>query len=171
MAGIAEGQEVQPQDLPRLRSAEGLVTLVGFGSLLSERSARTTFPDLSNLRLGRLVGWRRVFAHVAPIFFERGIANVETREMSSLSVEPCPGARCVVSLFEAPMSDEQLAAYVEREHEFRFVAVRPTGLDGSQVRLCNDSQPAAYSTPLATSCNDTGFCTPTTPNSLRMAPR
>lgn len=44
-----------------------------------ERSARSTFPELSNFRLARLNGFRRVFAHVTPIFFERGIAKPETK--------------------------------------------------------------------------------------------
>jgi hypothetical protein len=32
------------------------VTIVGLGSLLSERSSRTTFPNLANFRLAR-TGW------------------------------------------------------------------------------------------------------------------
>ena len=41
------------------------MTVAGFGSLLSERSARSTFPELSNFRLATIAGWRRVFAHTA----------------------------------------------------------------------------------------------------------
>jgi hypothetical protein len=48
-------------------------TLVGFGSLLSETSARTTFPDLCNFRFGRVENYRRVFGHPAAIFYERGM--------------------------------------------------------------------------------------------------
>lgn len=44
-----------------------------------ERSARSTFPDLIKFRVARLTGFRRVFAHAAPIFFERGIAKPETK--------------------------------------------------------------------------------------------
>lgn len=32
------------------------MTIAGFGSLLSERSARSTFPDLTNFRVGRVAG-------------------------------------------------------------------------------------------------------------------
>jgi len=35
--------------------------------------------------------WRRVFAHTAPVFFQRGIASPGTREISSLSMEPIGG--------------------------------------------------------------------------------
>lgn len=44
-----------------------------------ERSARSTFTDLTNFRLARLNGFRRVFAHAAPIFFQRGIAKPQTK--------------------------------------------------------------------------------------------
>jgi len=63
-------------------------TILGLGSLLSERSSRSTFPDLKNFRLGRVSGgYRRVYGHPAAIFFQRGIANLETKEMSSLGAE------------------------------------------------------------------------------------
>ena len=64
-------------------------TILGFGSLLSEQSSRTTFPLLENFRLVRVAGYRRVFAHAAAIFFERGIANVDL------------GCRCVDDLGHA----------------------------------------------------------------------
>lgn len=44
-----------------------------------ERSASSTFPNLKQFRPGKLKGFRRVFAHHAPIFYERGIAKVETK--------------------------------------------------------------------------------------------
>ncbi|KAJ4775975.1 Trigger factor [Rhynchospora pubera] len=59
-------------------SEDAYISICGFGSLLSERSARSTFPHLLNFRLAQLRGFRRVFAHVAPIFFDRGIANPHT---------------------------------------------------------------------------------------------
>merc|ERR1719491_2890157 len=64
------------------------VTILGLGSLLSERSSRTTFPELTNFRLGRVSNkYRRVFGHPASIFFQRGLANKHTQEFSSLSAE------------------------------------------------------------------------------------
>uniref|UniRef100_A0A0D9WFK2 Uncharacterized protein n=1 Tax=Leersia perrieri TaxID=77586 RepID=A0A0D9WFK2_9ORYZ len=91
----------------------GRISVVGFGSLLSERSARSTFPELEGFRVAALRGFRRVFAHSAPIFFERGIAIEATKEFSSLSVEPCEGELIVVTVFEI------------KEQE-----VVPEGLDG-----------------------------------------
>ncbi|XP_062150328.1 uncharacterized protein LOC133858890 [Alnus glutinosa] len=109
-------------------SPDGLISICGFGSLLSERSARSTFPDLIDFRVARLNGFRRVFAHAAPIFFERGIAKPETKEISSLSVEPCEGETLVVTVFEIQKSE--IPAFVKRELEFRFLAVLPETLDG-----------------------------------------
>lgn len=100
-----------PADFETIVSPDGLISICGFGSLLSgtynqvtflitivvfmfsnflsfgrpiflcepERSARSTFPDLINFRVAKLNGFRRVFAHAAPIFFERGIAKPETK--------------------------------------------------------------------------------------------
>ncbi|KAK6122605.1 hypothetical protein DH2020_043662 [Rehmannia glutinosa] len=104
-------------DFDQIVSPDGLVSICGFGSLLSERSARSTFPDLLNFRVAKLRGFRRVFAHVAPIFFERGIAKPETKEISSLSVEPCEGETLVVTTFEIQRSE--IPSFIEREHEFR----------------------------------------------------
>ena len=105
---------------------EDTLTILGFGSLLSERSASTTFPDLKNFRLGRLPNYRRVFAHPADIFFQRGIADLATKQMSSLSVEPCEGAECIVTVFEVPSKDMMedgipSQAFLEREAEFDIV--------------------------------------------------
>lgn len=108
-------------------SPDGYISICGFGSLLSERSARSTFPDLINFRVARLNGFRRVFAHMAPIFFERGIAKPETKEISSLSVEPYEGESLIVTVFEIEKSE--IPAFIKREPEFRFLAVLPETLD------------------------------------------
>ncbi|CAL9225594.1 unnamed protein product [Arabidopsis halleri] len=115
-------------DFEKLLSADNRISITGFGSLLSERSARSTFPDLENFRIAKLQGFRRVFAHSAPIFFERGIANPETKEISSLSVEPCEGESLVVTVFEIKSSE--IPAFIGRELEFRFLAVVPETLEG-----------------------------------------
>ncbi|CAI9290881.1 unnamed protein product [Lactuca saligna] len=117
-------------DFEQIVSPDGTLSICGFGSLLSERSARSTFPDLINFRVAKLNGFRRVFAHVAPIFFERGIAKPETKEISSLSVEPCEGELLIVTVFEIKKSE--IPSFIEREHEFRFLAVHPVTLEGSQ---------------------------------------
>ena len=86
---LPHGAELD-DDFTGLACDQGLMTIAGFGSLLSERSARSTFPDLDNFRLARVTGWRRVFAHACDIFYARGIARPDTGEVSSLSVEEHP---------------------------------------------------------------------------------
>lgn len=110
---------------------ENMMTVAGFGSLLSETSARSTFPKLKNFRLGRIQGFRRVFAHACSIFFDRGIARMNTKEISSLSVEPHEESSIVVSLFEVDASTDAINAFIDREHEFRFLLVNPVTLDGT----------------------------------------
>ena len=51
-------------------------------------------------------GFRRIFAHTAGIFFQRGIARPETGEISSLSCEECPEEHIVVTLFEIESTPE-----------------------------------------------------------------
>lgn len=84
-----------------------------------------------NFRLGYLEDWRRIFAHAAPIFFERKIVNEETKEFSSLSIEPHKGSRTVIVLFE--VKKRELPAFYSRELEFRFVKVKVKSLDGTEV--------------------------------------
>ncbi|XP_057957661.1 uncharacterized protein LOC131150749 isoform X2 [Malania oleifera] len=134
-------------DFERLLSPDGgYFSVCGFGSLLSEASARSTFPYLINFRIARLNGFRRVFAHAAAVFFERGIAKPETKEISSLSVEPCEGETLVVTVFEIQRSE--IPSFIEREHEFRFVAVLPETLDGKPFSnpavLCARSSDEEY---------------------------
>lgn len=119
---------IHESDFDKIVSSDGLISICGFGSLLSERSARSTFPELINFRIGKLSGFRRVFAHVAPIFFERGIAVPETKEISSLSVEPCDGESLIITIFEITRSE--IPSFIEREHEFRFLAVVPETING-----------------------------------------
>jgi hypothetical protein len=52
----------KPRDDP---TQDEKITILGFGSLMSVKSARLTFPDLENFCLGRVPDHRRVFAHPA----------------------------------------------------------------------------------------------------------
>ena len=81
--------------------------------------------------MARVSGYRRVFAHACDIFFERGIARPETGEISSLSVEEQPNSELIVTLFEIEASPESIQAFIQREHEFRFVAVKARPLQSN----------------------------------------
>ena len=95
-----------------------VVSIVGFGSLLSERSTRLTFPRASDFRVARLPGFRRVFGHVAPVFLRRGLHRVDDAGIlraASLSIERWGGGGeepLSVTLFEIP--GEEMGAFLER---------------------------------------------------------
>ncbi|KAG5189614.1 hypothetical protein JKP88DRAFT_256992 [Tribonema minus] len=120
--------------------------IIGFGSLLSETSARHTFPQLHDFHFVRVHGYRRVMTHPASIFFQRGIAVAATKEFSSLSTEAHEGAHFVASVFQIDGLD--LEAYVEREEEFDFMCADYTGLDDPSETgtglMCARSTDAAY---------------------------
>ena len=109
-----------------LRQRETL-TIIGFGSLQSIASARTTFPTLENFRVVRLDGFRRLFRHPAAIFFERGIANLEAKTISSLCAERADNSVGFTAVaFDVKPADVDLPAFFLREEEFslEFVPFR-----------------------------------------------
>lgn len=118
-------------------------TIIGYGSLLSERSARSTFgAEVSRFRLGRLRGYRRAFRHTPSFFVRVGIASVATKELASLSVEECDDEGEIwVSLFDLPES--QLDAFRRRENEYDIRSVPYLDADGQPggegLLCCNTS--------------------------------
>lgn len=124
---------------------EGWVYIVGYGSLLSEVSARGTFPSLSEFQQAEVVGWRRVFCHASPLFLTRGVARVATKEMAALSVERWDETiPLFVSLFRVP--EREMPAFYVREEEFEFswVEVR-RGRGGSvSALMCVKSSDKAF---------------------------
>ena len=95
-------------------------------------------------------GYRRIFAHTASIFFQRDIARPETAEISSLSCEPCQGQEIVVSLFDIPVNENSVHAFIEREHEFKLVAVQTWTLHNDPNSCLSVSLKAQNSIP---ACN------------------
>ncbi|KAL3144918.1 hypothetical protein ABBQ32_003427 [Trebouxia sp. C0010 RCD-2024] len=107
---VESGEELDDH-FTGLADVNGLISVAGFGSLLSRTSAASTFPDLQNFRSGKVKGYRRIFAHTASVFFQRGIARSETGEISSLSCEPCHGEELIVSVFEIPGSADAVQVW------------------------------------------------------------
>jgi hypothetical protein len=114
-------------------SADGTtITILGFGSLLSEKSSRLTFPTLINFRLVRVPNYQRMFAHPTSIFFQRKIANRSTLEMASLSCEYNPNCSFIATAFDIPVSEMMdvttntytpKSEFVQREEEFAIIPV------------------------------------------------
>ena len=97
--------------------------VVGFGSLMSKKSASSTFPTLTNFRSVRVEGYRRVFTHPTAIFFERGIADLASKRMASLSIEKCDGHSFIGTVF-CLHEGEDANSLLSREEEFGFEIVR-----------------------------------------------
>ena len=136
------------QYFSRPNHAEGCV-VIGFGSLLSETSARSTFPTLSNFRPVRVEGYRRVFTHPTAIFFERGIADLSSKRMASLSIEKAPGHSFCGCAFVID-SNEDPESLLEREEEFGFEIVKFSSLleansdGGEEGIICTSSRDEIY---------------------------
>ncbi|MCH89894.1 hypothetical protein A2U01_0010798, partial [Trifolium medium] len=84
---------------------DGYISICGYGSLLSEKSARSTFPHLINFRTAKLTGFRRLFSVVGAFFFTHAIANPKTQEIAGLSVEPCQGETIIITVFDIKKSE------------------------------------------------------------------
>jgi len=108
-------------------------TILAYGALQSEPSSRLTFPGLSNFRLVRVRGMRRVFAHPHLFLVREGVVDpARTLRLASLSAEPCAGASFVAAAFDVSLDDGQRASFVEREAEYTIATAVFEPLDGSQ---------------------------------------
>ena len=97
------------------------VTILTYGGLTSEASARLTFPDLSHFRLVRLHGLRRVFAHPHLFLVRRRLIDpTQSLQLASLSVEPANGCSLAAFAFDVELDDNQRLAFMEREVEYKI---------------------------------------------------
>eukprot|EP00914_Ancora_sagittata_P014984 GHVO01029411.1.p1 GENE.GHVO01029411.1~~GHVO01029411.1.p1 ORF type:complete len:242 (+),score=52.10 GHVO01029411.1:26-727(+) len=141
--------------MPEIPDSAGYQTIIAFGSLLSKVSAQCTFTDVRNFRLGRLKGYRRVFSQPAPMFLERGIADLKERRMCSLAAWQFPkhfpeaeegeDGGMIISIFEIPKCE--IPAFYEREEEFDIIEVSAMDMETCEsVRglFCGQSSDEAY---------------------------
>lgn len=121
-----------------------MVSIIGYGSLLSETSARETVPGLQNFRLVEVKGYKRIFNKVGVVFFSRHQADPLSIEVASCSTLEDPSSSVICSQFEC--SDEQYQALYEREHRFDWVNVETYESDGtcSEGLMCTSSSDQAY---------------------------
>ncbi|MBR9867948.1 MAG: gamma-glutamylcyclotransferase [Oceanospirillales bacterium] len=98
-----------------------MISVVGYGSLLSECSARQTVPALQNFRLVRVPGFRRIFNKVGIVFLSRHGADSKSLHLASCSTQPFEGSEIICSQFEC--SAEDFVELYEREHRFRWIEV------------------------------------------------
>lgn len=113
-----------------------MISVVGYGSLLSEQSARETVPELENFRLVEVPGYRRIFNKVGIVFFSRHGANETDLEIASCATEPQEGMSIICSQFEC--SEAAFRDLYEREHRFRWTEVETVDQQGAKAegRIC-----------------------------------
>lgn len=122
-----------------------MISVVGFGSLLSERSARDTVPGLKNYRLVRVDGYRRIFNKVGILFIAGHGQAPDSLEVSSCSTEACADTSIIVAQFDCPV--DQFGELYEREHRYRWIQVEAIGLDGAPqppARMCTGYSDLEY---------------------------
>ncbi|MBV1790028.1 gamma-glutamylcyclotransferase [Marinobacterium sp. D7] len=122
-----------------------MISVVGFGSLLSERSARDTVPGLQSYRLVRVPGYRRIFNKVGIVFIAGHGQPANSLEVSSCSTEPCSQTSIIAAQFECPV--DQFTELYEREHRYRWIEVLPIDLEGRPqipARMCTGYSDLEY---------------------------
>lgn len=114
-----------------------MISVVGFGSLLSETSARETVPALENYRLVRVPGYRRVFDKVGIVFISRHGESPDSLELAACSTEADSECEIIAAQFEC--TEEDFLQLYEREHRYRWVEVETLHYrDGTSAlgRMC-----------------------------------
>lgn len=122
-----------------------MISVVGYGSLLSEASARETVPALSNYRLVRVPGYRRVFDKVGVVFISRHGMSPDSQELASCSTEQAEGIEIIAAQFEC--SEADFVGLYEREHRYRWIEVDTLHLESdvpSRGRMCTGYSDTDY---------------------------
>ncbi len=119
------------------------IQVVGYGSLLSEASARRTAPSLARFRLVRVPGYVRIFNKVSPAWMARHEVRDE-RQVAVLAARERAGASFLGTAFA--VDEDDFLSLFEREHHYRWVEVACVEEDGSATtgRLCAEWTDAEY---------------------------
>ena len=99
-----------------------MITIFGYGSLMSEESTKITMPTATNFRKGILEGYRRIYNLVSVSGIRNGTVNMATKEIAALSIAVWADGRVFGCIFEIP--HVELAGYLEREHRYKPVEVK-----------------------------------------------
>lgn len=122
-----------------------MATIIGYGSLLSEASARETAPSLREFRLVEVTGYKRIFNKVGIAFFQRGHAKAGDVHIASCATRASPDTVMICSAFEC--DDADLLNIFEREHRFKWIEVPFTTLAGGDAgvgRMCSEYSDVEY---------------------------
>lgn len=119
------------------------IQVVGYGTLLSETSARSTSPSVANFRVVRVPGYVRVFSKVSPAW-RRRTGGADDTAIAVLAAREREGASFLGTTFD--VEEDDFLALFEREHHYRWVEVACEEEDGSTTtgRLCAEWTDADY---------------------------
>ena len=119
------------------------ISVVGYGSLISETSARQTAPTLSNFKLGKVHGYKRIFNKAGIVFFRRGSVRSDDISVASCATRSDPRYAIGCCVFDC--TEEDFTKIYEREHRFRWIEVDVETEDGVvKGRMCTEYNDADY---------------------------
>lgn len=93
-------------------------TVFGYGSLISETSLKQTCPSATNIRLGLLKNYKRVFSLVSISRLKAKLTDINSPHLAAVAVRPSQNYSTIGILFEIP--SEEIEAYLEREHRYEI---------------------------------------------------
>ena len=124
------------------------IQVIGYGSLLSLRSARESAPDLRDFRLVTVRNYKRLFNKVSPRWYRRSPDRSDVHaagfRVASCSARPAPGIALTCTAFSVTEAD--FLHLFEREHHYRWVSTPCVEADGSETtgRMCAEWTDAEY---------------------------
>eukprot|EP00466_Bigelowiella_natans_P001420 jgi/Bigna1/77677/fgenesh1_pg.49_\ len=129
------------------KQSEEWVAIIGYGSLLSKKSAEMTMPSLRHFCPVLVPGYRRCFNLVSITQIKHGYSNFKTKEMAAVVAQPIDkrndgtvSSPMLASYFEIPK--HELDGYYRREARYAFevAKVLPWNNDSCKLKdgLCKD---------------------------------
>ena len=111
------------------------IQVVGYGSLLSEASARRTAPSLTDFRIVRVHGYVRLFNKASLVWAER-LGEEGGLDVAVLAARERSEASFLGTAFT--VDDDDFARLFEREHHYRWVDAACEERDGTRStgRMC-----------------------------------
>jgi len=107
----------EPSDFAHLVK-NGKVTILGFGSLVSEKSARGSF-DFDHFRFATVEGYARIFNQASWINISWGDAKVPSGEVCALSFAKIAGISSRVALMDVPFPSG-VSGFLHREASYEI---------------------------------------------------
>lgn len=107
-----------------------LITIIGSGSLLSHASAEKTCPSLTNFRLAKIDGYKRVFNKAHPLKIFNNDLPAGSNAYACLSLMPDNTVtNMIISTFD--IHEEDWSAFVKREFDYKLENIPFKNIDGT----------------------------------------